>query len=95
MSYADGNSQHSSGMEGFYGSKDYSSMIAQGKIAKDTRIIILKPAPQGFIKEEYIVLNQSRIKRNGLRMNPNDVLDGVNWFVDNRDLNPLERMALR
>ena len=84
-----------SSVQQFYGSEPYISMIEQGTIAKDTRIIILKPAPQGFIKEEYIVLNQSRIKRNGLRMNPNDVLDGVNWFVDNRDLNPLERMALR
>ena len=84
-----------SSVQQFYGSEPYISMIEQGTIAKGTRIIILKPALEGFRTEEYRALNQARITRNGSRMDPNVVLDGVNWFVDNHDLNPLERMALR
>lgn len=82
-------------MQQFYGSGPYMSMIAQGTIAKGDRIIILRPAQQGFAKEEYRAVNQSRITRNGSRIDPTDVLDGVNWFVDKHDLNPLERTALR
>ena len=43
MNYAVRNSQSdSSGMEGFYGSKDYTSMMRQGRIAKGTPLIVLK-----------------------------------------------------
>lgn len=97
MGYAAGNSQHSlSGMEGFYGHKDYSSMIVHGKIAKGTPMIVLKETPNGSLMSvKYTALNLTQIKRGISREDPQEVLDGSIWLVEKKHLNPLERTALR